>query len=104
MKYGEVLYSKRWYLSRKFIPYKFRCEPVPFIRKRVGSWFRCWYKTPRTINERRQVCGNERYIRGRRNIRNLPDAWDDYTRADVHDKKSWKKSFKCRKQWGKKFQ
>jgi hypothetical protein len=101
MKYGEILYTRRWFLSREFASYRFRFEAVPFIRKRKYSWFRCWYKTPKTINERRQVCGNEEYVRGRRNVMNLPEAWDDRPRADGYDKKSWKKSFKCRKQWGK---
>lgn len=101
MKYAEVSYARRYFLGKIFIPYKFRCEAVPFIRKRRRSLFRCWYKTPKTIQERRMFYGNEKYVRERRNPMNLPEAWDDRPRADGYNKKSWKKSFKCRKQWGK---
>ena len=101
MIYGEKLYSKRYYLGKNFIQYKFRCEPVPFVRKRVGSWFRCWYKTPKTINERRQFYGSKEYIRLKRNPINLPERNDDYLRSDIRTRKSWKKRSKCRKQWEK---
>jgi hypothetical protein len=105
MKYGETLYRPTFiYIPRhttKLYAFKYRCEPVPFIHKKTGSYFKNWYKIPKIANEMKQFYGNEEYVRGKRKPRNLPNPWDDFLRADSYVKYSWKKSFKCRKQWGK---
>jgi len=102
MIYGEKLYRQRWYWGQKLeCVFRYRLDPVPGIYKKTHRNFGNWYKTPKTVNEKRQVYGNEEYIRGRRNARNLPNPWDDYLRSDVRSRKTWKKRFKCRKQWEK---
>jgi len=101
MEYREVFYKSEWILSKRYEQARFRFDPVPFIHKRKRSYFKCWYKTPQTTNERRQVAGNEKYVRGRRNFINLPQSWDDYVRADAYDKHSWKKNSKFGRQWMK---
>lgn len=101
MEYDEVIYKLSYWPVRQIVTYRFRTEPVPGVKKHRRSWFKCWYKTPRTTQERRWGYAHKEYVRGRRYGYNLPEAWDDYPRSDTFDKKSWKKSFKCRKQWGK---
>ena len=101
MKDGEVYYKAEWLLSKRYEQARFRVDPVPFVHKRKRSFFKCWYKTPQTRNERRQVSGNEKYIRGRRNFINLPQSWNDNLRADAYDKRSWKKNSIFSKQWMK---
>ncbi len=103
MKHGKRLYALVWHRNgRGIISFRYRIDPVPFIRNGKRSYFKRWYKTPKTVNEKRQYYGSEEYVRGRRNPRNLPDPWDDYPRADTYIKRSWKKNCKCRKQWMKK--
>lgn len=103
MKYGERLYRGRWYYLRdpkaRFFSFRYRIDPVPFIRKRVRGNFSNWYKTPRVMNEKRQSF--TKFCRAKRNARNLPNPWDDYLRSDIRSRHSWKKRFKCRKQWEK---
>ncbi len=99
MKYGEVFYARAWLLSKKFVVARFRIDPVPFVHKENGNHFRCWYKLPKTTQERRQFYGNEEYVRGRRKPLSLPNAYDDYRRSDSYDRRSWKKNHKCLKQW-----
>jgi hypothetical protein len=36
-------------------------------------------------------------IRCKRNLRNLPNPWDDYPRSDIRDRKNWKSQRKT--QW-----
>ena len=100
MKYGDILESKWRYVcwawrNNKPLIYRYRIDPVPFIHKRHAC-FSDWYKLPKVMNEKRQW--DKKYGRTKRNPMNLPDARDDYPRADIYDR-SWKKSSKKRKQW-----
>ena len=101
MKYGERLYALVWHRKgRGITSFRYRIDPVPYIRNGKGSYFKCWYKTPKTYQERRWSFADEEYVRKKRNSRNLPNPWDDYPRADTYIKRSWKK-IKCKKQWMK---
>lgn len=98
--YGEVLYKRRWYVGGlPSIAFRYRIDPVPGIHSFRG-WFKCWYKRPKTMNEKRAWFNSEGYGRNRRSPRNLPDPWDDYHRSDVRTRKSWKNK-KIKKQWMK---
>lgn len=103
MEYGEVFYTERTWISKGWvysIPYRFRIDPVPFINNYRG-WFRHWYKRPKTTQEKRYSYPHKEYVRGKRTFINLPNSWDDYHRSDRRTRHSWKKRYKCRKQWGK---
>ena len=101
MEYGDKLISGVWHtrFSGKFIYFRFRIDPVPGIHCRRG-WFGCWYKKPKSRNEKRQWYASEGYGRLARSPFNLPDAWDDYQRGDVDTRKSWKNK-KIKRQWMK---
>ena len=113
MKYGDIVEIPRWYRwkSKNWLygyrkinfNYRFRVDPVPFIHKRPRRMFGCYYKTPRHINEKKQfyACDDKSLVRGKRTPINLPQPYDDVPRGDSFNKKSWKKSFKVRKQWAK---
>ena len=100
MKYGDKLYRCKWYFinsRQELLAFRYRIDPVPFIHKRSSRGFGNWYKTPRVMNEKRQSF--TKFCRAKRNLRNLPNPWDDYPRADSYDRRSWKKNWKCRKQY-----
>lgn len=104
MKNGDILYRYSWHMQwtkMKAVPFRFRAEPVPGMGGFKGSYFGCYYKTPRTTNERKQWYASEGYGRLKRSAHMLPEAWDDYPRGDRYNKKSWKKSRKVRRQWQK---
>ena len=104
MKYGDWVYSRDyWWNVRRFgwRCYRFRIDPVPKTGLNYYGNFAHWYKRPKTTQERRLYYAYPEYVRGRRHACNLPNAWDDWQRADGRDKYSWKKSFKCKKQWMK---
>jgi hypothetical protein len=105
MEYGEKIVAKRIWGKRGIgYPkhcYRFRIDPVPFIWNFKG-YFRCWYKRPKSTQERRLSYAYEGYVRGKRRDHNLPNSWDDWRRADVRTRHSWKKRYKCKKQWMKK--
>lgn len=77
--------------------------PVPGIRKYRGG--RRYCRRLRTTNERRQaqrLDPSDVLPRGRRSVRMLPNAWDDYIRGDRDDrswkryrKHQWKREKKC---------
>lgn len=78
--------------------YEFRKDPVPGVRRKRshrGSYLRY----PQTTQERRLSCDLEiqEYIKPKRNMMNLPNAWDDIWRNKDH---SWKAK-KLEKQWMK---
>ena len=106
MKYGDLVYKRDYYwrfLKIGWYTYRFRIDPVPRTGLSVhyrGN-FKHWYKRPKTTQERKLFYKYEGYVRGRRSAHMLPNSWDDWLRADGRDKFSWKKSFKCRKQWMK---
>lgn len=77
----------------------YRKEPVPFTGKRIGHrrWY-CYYKRPKTTQERRWSCTHKEYVRGKRTIHNLSNSWDDIPRGDADSRKSWKNQ-KKKKQW-----
>ena len=60
------------------------------------KWFyENWnYRHPRTANEKRHAYGN--WNRPRREVKTLPDLWDD---CFVEKHKSWKYRTKRRYQW-----
>lgn len=75
--------------------YRFRQDPVPGIGR--NRWhFRCWYRTPRTTAELRDMADPENapYIRRRR--KQIPTTWDDIPKCV---QRSWKEQSKKRKQW-----
>ncbi len=88
--------NRGWYFDSHAIAYEFRCDPVPFIRCRRGSKYGArYYKQPRTIQERRAYFYDElsEYgvsLRLTRSARNLPDPWDDRSRADFRIR-NWKR-------------
>lgn len=101
----EVLNSVRKEYSykhySKFEPYDhdkdFRNGPVPSTGKK--SSYRNYFRHMRTTSERRisaiSECDEELLeygvrIRGRRNHKNLPNAWDDEYRRDINTR-NWKK-------------
>lgn len=56
-----------------------------------------WLKTPKTTQERRMSCAHQNFVRAKRNLRNIPCAWDDNVRSD-HTSRSWKDR-KVQSQW-----
>jgi hypothetical protein len=96
IKYNEVLYKNEWIFGKELKPFRFRSEPVPFIHKEKLSYFKNWYKTPKSTNEKRQFYGDEEFVRGKRKPINLPNAFSDYPRPKY---KSWKENYKCKRQW-----
>ena len=103
IKHGEVLYTYDWrrgYTKRVAVPFRFRYDSVPGIHKHRVSYFKSYYKTPKTTNEKRLWYASEGYGRSRRSPRYLAEAWDDYPRADRYYDSSWKKN-KIRRQWMK---
>jgi len=103
MKYGDILVKEVWWPRREYLSFTYRVDPVPNIHKRARSYFPSWYKTPRHINEKKQffACDDPSLVRGKRTPINLPQPYDDVRRSDSFIKKSWKKSYKVRKQWAK---
>lgn len=75
--------------------YRFRQDPVPGIGRHRWK-FRCWYRTPRTAAEHRDMANPENapYIRRRR--KQIPTTWDDVPKGY---QRSWKRQSKKRKQW-----
>lgn len=79
--------------------------PIPGTRKRSGRYK--IIKRPHSMNEKKNVskCLTEAFdnnvyikLRSKRNIVNLPDAYDDINRADVDDR-SWKANKRNKHQW-----
>ncbi|MNL99741.1 hypothetical protein D3C81_96230 [compost metagenome] len=79
-------------------PFVFRNGPVPGIHRR-RSHRGSYYRHPKTTQERRLSCDNEikEFIKPSRNLRNLPDVWDEISRNRDH---CWKAK-KVKKQWMK---
>lgn len=100
MEYGEKIVANVYWKGRypKAV-YRFRIDPVPFIHN-YKRWFGCYYKRPKTTQERRLSYAYEGYVRGKRRDNNLPNAWDDYPRSDLRVRRCWKRS-KVKKQWMK---
>lgn len=98
MKYGEKLYRSQYmyfWKTKGVRCFRYRIDPVPYI-SRQNLRFKNIYKTPKTMNEKRQW--DEKFGRGKRSPKYLPDPWNDWPRADYKIKRSWKKQ-KKRKQW-----
>ena len=101
LKRGDRLVKKGiiWSGNHPEHTFRFRIDPVPFFWK--GTYrFRCWYKFPEVMQEKRASFAYPELVRGKRKAHALPDAWDDWQRADVRTRKSWKNK-KIRKQWMK---
>jgi len=76
-----------FYNKNNFI---YRKTPVPYTRKRRGHKG-CFYRRPKTTQEKRWGYVDMEFIRGGRRPHNLPDSWEDIPRSDIRIKKSWKK-------------
>lgn len=100
VKYGEVVYLFQGYFKRIVISFRYRYDSVPGVHKLIGSYFKAWYKTPKTINEKKAWYASEGYGRRKRSPTHLPNPWNDFPRADRYYDKSWKKN-KIRRQWMK---
>jgi len=101
-EHGTVFYTNAWWSWRSVrkVPVRFRFDPVPGIHNSSRRNFGCWYKKPKTTNERRQYYAyGPEYVRGSRRDHNLPNSWDDYPRSDAKSH-SWK-NVKKEKQWQK---
>lgn len=104
MKNGDIVYIYRWvrrWVDMVAVPFRYRFDPVPGVYKNNGSYFKAWYKQPRTTNERKQWYASEGYGRLKRSAHMLPEAYDDYHRADRSYDSSWKKSRKVTRQYMK---
>ena len=78
--------------------YTFRRESVPGIHK-YRSHRGSWYRHPSTTSSKRiETYADEEYSFRDCKIRQLPNVYDDLYR---HNDKSWKTSYKIRKQWEK---
>ena len=89
-------WTKWWNRIYEFV---YRQTPVPRTGKRVRG-FHCWYRTPKTTQERRWSFAHGKYVRGKRRAHILPNTWDDKPRGDIHNRKCWKNK-KIKKQWMK---
>ena len=80
--------------------FKFRFDPVPGTGNHRTSYH--GVRHMKTTQERRLSCDIEHkeYIRGARNIHNLPNAWDDHWYAKRT--KGWKRTKNKKRQWMKK--
>jgi hypothetical protein len=91
-------YFDKWQIYWRILKkhgYEYRKDPIPGIHKRKnhrGSWMRTGF----CMNEKRAY--DKEFTRAKRKPKNLPDAWNDYPRADTLNKHSWKKQ-KKEKQW-----
>lgn len=78
--------------------YRFRVDPVPNVHKyhcHRGSYYRR-PQIGRLLRQSSEIEYKE-FIKGDERKENMP-TWDDRPR---HNDKSWKTSYKCRKQWQK---
>lgn len=98
MKHGEKFFYRSFPYGltgkNNYEILTFRKDPIPGSGK-TGSGGR--FKSPKTTQERR-CNGKSKWVRAKRRMQNLPEAWDDYQRGDV-DHRSWKTQGKKRKQW-----
>lgn len=83
-------------LFRRKSPFTYRSGPVPSTGRRSGG---SWFRSIGTTQERRDAAackadGLSGLVRGSRNVRNLPNAWDDIPRSS---ERSWKRH--RRTQW-----
>lgn len=79
--------------------YVYRYDPVPGVHKRKKRKGRSYYRGIKTTQERRLACDKEikEFIRPSRNLRNLPNYYDEKPRNIDN---SWKAK-KVKKQWMK---
>ena len=93
------VHYKKWSYSWIRHNFIYRETPVPRTGKR--SWgFHCWYKGPKTTQERKWACAHVAYVRGKRRAHALPNSWDDRPRGDARERRCWKRK-KIRRQWMK---
>jgi len=86
----SIFYLASYYSK---IKYKYRFDPVPFVRKRKRGGY---WKRIKTTNERRLNCIHEfegftKLIRRKRSYKKLPNAWDDERRTK---QRTWKSNRK----------
>jgi len=91
MKYKQ--WVRKWCYGS---PFRYRFDPVPFIRCYKNS-IRHYYRRVKTTQERRWSLVDTKYIRSKRNFRNLPNPWNDYNIAD-NKQRGWKRT-KKKRQW-----
>jgi len=95
-QYQEYKNKRYCYSGRRTVKYKFRCGPVPFIGKRTCKIIRNvnYGRLIRMFNhpEYKKYNNNNKYY-------DILEPWYEYPYKAVD--KSWKTSFKCKKQWQK---
>lgn len=95
---GKTITRYRLARHTYMFKHKFRRGTVPFTGKFSGG---SYYRSMRTFQERRMsLACDSKFIRGCRNIRNLPSSWEDYKISSLSIN-NWKKFGKKRKSWDK---
>ena len=94
LKHGDKLVKNNYWAHCEDV-YRFRCDPVPGIHSRHGSYGK-YLRHVRTTAELRANADKEyeKYVRPKR--KHLPTLYDDIPRGN---QKSWKKQSKKKKQW-----
>jgi len=90
-------YKDNKYYKQQYNGVVFRRTPIPYTG--TGRYkFGCFYKKPKTTQEKRLSFAHSGLVRGKRRANALPDTWDDVVRSDVYTRKNWK-HYKKKKQW-----
>jgi hypothetical protein len=102
MKYKTKIYKRNFFFCKhqiksRYVVYRYRFDPVPGIHNYKNYNL---FRKPATTQEKKYACDPEHkpYIRGKRRLSYLPEAWDDIFISNNLNKRSWKK-IKKRKQW-----
>lgn len=77
----------------------YRRDPVPRTGRSGRRWY-CYFKRPRTRQERRQAAAAPEFVRTRRKWNKLPHNFQDNHRADYGDH-CWKLTKKRLRKWMK---
>jgi len=102
---AEILNDKRelntsTWIYKSLYGWEYRRTPVPRTGKLRRRYFGCYYKRPRTTQERKWGYAHQEFVRGNRRPHNLPNSWDDKPRGDIDNRRSWKNK-KIKRQWMK---
>jgi len=87
---------KHSWFGVEYTHHVYRQNPVPYTGK-SRYHFACYYRKPQTTQEQRWNEAHQEYVRSRRHPHNLPNAWDDWPRGDIRNRKNWKQNRKT--QW-----
>lgn len=102
LEYGNIYYIRYYCGYFKWIELKFRIDSVPIGSKKLNGKqrFYAYHKRPKTAQEKRWSIVYPKFVRSRRNLKNIPSSWDDLKRGDCNNRKCWKNK-KVKKQWMK---